>query len=219
MGEMRRDMDEELHDALKALPLLPLPGTVFFPNTILPIHVCDNKHIDMLDEVLKVSRWLGVVLWPAGKTTPQRVGQVAKIVQHSRASNGRYDLVLQGMGRVELEELMTGAPPALLRSRCRLLVSHDEDAHQIATELRAFHACYQRFLELCPEQPDLLAEICSGVQEPDMLADMVCAALLEDVQLRQLALEECSCIRRLQLVGDALSRQVLKKLDEEGPIH
>ena len=218
MGEMPRDLDEELRDALRALPLLALPGTVFFANTFLPIHVCDERYVDLLDEVLRDSRWLGVVLWPTGNKNPERIGQLAKVVQHTKAANGRYDLVLQGMGRMQLEELGTRSS-TMLRSRCRLLDSHLEDGEQIATELQAFHACYQRFLELCPEQPDLLAELCSGVQEPDMLADVICAALLEDMHLRQHALEERSCIRRLQLVSDSLSKLVLKKLDDTGPIH
>jgi Lon protease-like protein len=94
MGEMRRDLDEELRDALRALPLLPLPGTVFFANTLLPIHVCNERHIALLDEVLGDSRWLGVVLWPTGNKNPERVGQLAKVVQHIKVVNGCYDLVL-----------------------------------------------------------------------------------------------------------------------------
>lgn len=219
MGEMRRDFDEELHNALRSLPLLVLHGTVFFSNTFLPIHVCDERQLQLLDEVVQVSRWLGVVFWPAGHQHPHRMGQVAKIIQFKKASNGRYDLVLQGMGRVEIEDLDAVAQPSFFRSRCRLVPSQAEDGNQVAAELRAFHACYQRFLELWPEQPDLLAEVCSGVQEPDMLADVICAALLDDLQLRQHALEELSCIRRLQIVNDALSTLVLHKLDGSGPVH
>lgn len=219
MGEMQRDLAEELRHAMASLPLLPMPGTVFFPNTLLPLHVCDAPYLRLLDEVLPATRWLGVVLQRAGQSQPHRVGQIAKVIQHTRWPDGRYDLMLQGMGRLRLEEMPeTGAAPSL-RARCHLLASHEEEAVQVAAEVQAFRSCYQKFLELCPEQPDVLAEVCSGIQEPDMLADVICATLLDDIDLRQQALEERSCIRRLQLVGAALSATALKRLERDGPIH
>lgn len=219
MGETRRDLDEDLRHVLASLPILALRGTVFFANTMLPLRICDAEHTRFLDDVFATTRFLGVVLLRGGQALPHRVGQVAKVIQHSRGTGGHYDLMLQGMGRFQMAETKEQPPRSNLWARCILLPSDQEDAAAVATELRRFFSCYQKFLELCPESPDILGEVCSGIQEPDMLADVICATLLDDLSVRQRALEELSCIRRLQMVGAHLSATLLKRLERDGPIH
>ncbi|HEY1099121.1 MAG TPA: hypothetical protein VGF99_09330, partial [Myxococcota bacterium] len=71
-----------------------------------------------------------------------------------------------------------------------------------------------------PDCKDVLGDLPLRLAEPHVVADLVAAALLEDVVARQRTLEEPRLLRRLQIANDALATLLLHGLPAEaGTLH
>ena len=46
---------KELMTAVESMPLFPLPGTVFIPHTLLPLHVFEPRYRDLVDDAMRAS--------------------------------------------------------------------------------------------------------------------------------------------------------------------
>lgn len=216
----RRDTsDGQLERALAALPIFPLPATVFFPHTLLPLHVFEPRYRQLTEQVLAGHMHMGIVCCDesrdgAAVAGVARVAGVGRIVHHERLADGRFHILLQGIARAELvrELPMDG----VLYRRCEARVlGADDDEQGAAAEVQTLRSCYARLLEVCPDTKDVLGDLPLRVQEPRVLADVVCAAVLDDVAARQAALEETSVARRLKCANDALATLLLQGLATE----
>jgi Lon protease-like protein len=225
-GCLRRD-DVNLTRALEALPLFPLPGTVFFPHTLLPLHVFEPRYRQMTEAVIAGHQHMAVVLVDDAPSAVVRgckkVAGLGRIVHHERLPDGRFHILLQGIGRVELDDELP--MDGLLYRRCpaRLLDAEldselDADAPlplDVQREMTTLRTCYTRLMDVMPECKDTLADLPLRIHDPGILADIVNAAVLEDIPARQAALEEISVARRLKSANDALATLLLRSITTE----
>jgi Lon protease-like protein len=220
MSQPRRRADDgDLERALPELPLFPLPGTVFFPHTLLPLHVFEPRYRQMTEHVLGSHQHMAVVLLDdtrrgAAVAGVARVAGVGRVVHHERLADGRFHLLLQGIARAELVEELPMEGRLFRRASARLMPCEDQ-GDEVAREVQTLRSCYARLLEVCPDQKDVLGDLPLRVQEPRVLADVVCAAVLEDVTARQGALEETDVARRLKSANDALATLLLQGIGTE----
>jgi Lon protease-like protein len=85
------------------IPLFPL-DVVLFPGTALPLHIFEERYREMVGECLKENKPFGVVRADGEKMAI--VGCTAKIVRVvERYSDGRLDILCEGMRRFEIEGL------------------------------------------------------------------------------------------------------------------
>jgi Lon protease-like protein len=87
-----------------AIPLFPLPNVVLFPNVFLPLHIFEPRYREMIADALKGDRIVGMVLlrpgWEAdydGRPPIYPIGCAGVITNAERLSDGRYNIVLQGL--------------------------------------------------------------------------------------------------------------------------
>ncbi|MGH7405380.1 MAG: LON peptidase substrate-binding domain-containing protein, partial [Candidatus Methylomirabilales bacterium] len=78
------------------IPIFPLPNVVFFPHTLLPLHIFEPRYRQMLADCLTGERWLAVVLlrpgWEAeyyGRPAVYAVAGAGEIVASERLPDGR----------------------------------------------------------------------------------------------------------------------------------
>jgi uncharacterized protein len=201
-----------------ALPLFPLPGTVFFPHTLLPLHVFEPRYRQMTEHVLATHQHLAVVLLP-DEGAPDEIARTAglgRIVHHEKLPDGRFHILLQGVGRVRLLEELP--PDGLLYRRARAIALPDDEPAgdpAVEHELALLRACYARLVDAVPDTTDSLGDLPHRISEPGVLSDIVNAAVLEDPRHRQRALEETSVVRRLKCANDALATLLLRSLVTE----
>lgn len=213
-------IDERLEDALRALPLFPLPATVFFPHTLLPLYVFEPRYRQLTEHVLEGHGHIGVVCCDTqrGDAPVKDVAAVAgvgRVVHHERLSDGRYHLLLQGVSRAALQAELPAAGLLYRRAAAESLDGGGEPSgaeHGAADEVKALRTCYARLLQCCPDARHMLGELPLCTCEPCVLADVVCATLLQDLAERQRALEEPSVVRRLRQANDALAALLLHGL-------
>ena len=232
MKERRRSaradggMDGALERALAELPVFPLPGTVFFPHTLLPLHVFEPRYRQLTEHVLAGHQHVAVVAVDDSRRDAAvpgvaRVAGVGRVVHSEKLPDGRFHILLQGVDRAELVEELPMEGMLYRRVKARSLTDTDCDDDDrrgealIESEVRTLRSCYARLLEVCPDTKDTLGDLPLKVQEPRVLADVVCAAILEDAAARQMALEESSVARRLKLANDALATLLLQSITTE----
>ncbi|MDP2340856.1 MAG: LON peptidase substrate-binding domain-containing protein [Deltaproteobacteria bacterium] len=218
---MADDPGEQLEAALGALPIFPLPGTVFFPHTLLPLHVFEPRYRQLTEQVLASHQHLAIVLVdPANHTTAPlhcaRVAGLGRLVHHERLPDGRFHVLLQGVGRVAFDDEVPMGSLLYRRVRARLIDAGDDD--DVHDEMATLRGCYAQLLDVHPECKDTLGDLPLRLSSPSVVADLVCAALLEDTAQRQQALEETALRRRLKLANDALATLLLRNLSGEAAL-
>ena len=205
-----------LESALEALPVFPLPDTVFFPHTLLPLHVFEPRYRQMTEAVLDGHGHMAVVrLEPESPRGLARVAGIGRLVHHERLPDGRFHILLQGVGRVVLGDELPR--DGLLYRRCkgRLVIDGDQDDERVQHEIATLRGCYARIADVAPDCVDALGDLPHRIAEGGILADIVNAAILDEVGARQSALEERSIARRLRCANDALATLLLRGLSTE----
>ena len=93
------------------IPLFPLPNVVFFPQTYLPLHVFESRYRQMVRDAAASHRMIGMVLlkegWESeyeGRPPIFPVGAVGRMVAVQSLSDGRFNILLQGLRRFELQD-------------------------------------------------------------------------------------------------------------------
>jgi Lon protease-like protein len=104
------------------IPLFPLATVVFFPNTLLPLHVFEPRYRQMVKDVINAERIIGMVLLKPGweknyKGNPEiyDVACMGRIVNSEALEDGRFNIVLYGLKRVKILEIVRDLPYRLAR--------------------------------------------------------------------------------------------------------
>ena len=91
------------------IPLFPLPTTVFYPNTSLPLHIFEPRYRSMVADALNGKGEIGMILLKPGwesayQGTPKimTIGCLGKIKRHSELPEGKYNILLSGLYRFRI---------------------------------------------------------------------------------------------------------------------
>jgi Lon protease-like protein len=94
----------------KVIPLFPLPNLVFFPRTYVPLHIFEPRYREMVQAAAASHRMIGMVLlkegWEAdyeGAPAIFAMGCVGRMMNMQRLSDGRLNILLQGLRRFEIQ--------------------------------------------------------------------------------------------------------------------
>jgi Lon protease-like protein len=187
-----------------AVPVMPLPGVLLFPNALLPLHIFEPRFREMLAHALGDDRMLCVAL-----VRPERqqwrtsddffpISTVGLIRACVGRGDGTSDLILQGIRRVKFSQFEQEAPFPIaritpLKTRTRLTVETDA----LAAKVLEFYA---RLKESGRELPEKIGRYLSEMHDPEMLADLIAATFISDPTRRQQLLEELDLNQRLRLL-------------------
>lgn len=86
------------------IPIFPLPDAVLFPNVSLPLHIFEPRYRAMVADALQGDRIIGMVLLQPGYEANYQgrppvypIGCAGVITHAERLSDGRFNIVLQGL--------------------------------------------------------------------------------------------------------------------------
>ena len=193
---------------LEGLPVFPLPNVVFFPNTMLPLHVFEPRYLAMIRDCLEGDRRLGVVRLETGWETDYEgappistVFGLGEIVRHEQDDDGKYNIYLRGLSRVRvLEE--EDSDDLYRRVRAEVLgETRGVSDGQLATVRQLFATAIARMRE-----PDLrsAAVLFESDLPPGLLLDAIATAAPLAPTIKQALLEECDESARATQLTEAL---------------
>lgn len=101
------------------LPFMILPNATLFPNAMMPLYIFEKRYRQMLCDTLEHQRMFGVVMNEPGQEAdcPRKVGGMGFIRAAVTNDDGTSHLVLQGVSRVQLDEVMFMEPYPKYRVR------------------------------------------------------------------------------------------------------
>ena len=190
------------------IPIFPLPNVVFFPHTLLPLHVFEPRYRQMLADCLAGERRLAVVLlkpgWEEdyyGRPAVHSVAGAGEIIQSEMLPDGRSNIVLRGLGRVVIDEEVSSPNPYRIAS-----VSWLDDVYPPRGE-EALDPQIERLRQMCGKLLSTLPQPVPGLVEllidrgpPGAFADRVSSLVVNETEARQRLLELNDVERRMMEV-------------------
>jgi ATP-dependent Lon protease len=209
--------EQEPFDIPDVLPLLPVRDLVVFPAQVVPLFVSREISLAAVEHALARERLVFVVAQrdsaDEAPKAPEGVfglGTVCLILRQRKLPDGRVKVLVQGLLKATLEEVVEEAPctRARLRKIHELPFAMQGDA---ALEAEALARSVKTHLEkliatgrgITPEQLLVL----SGVQDPGRLADLCAASMSMKPYEAQEILEVLDPIVRLRRIHERLSRE------------
>ncbi|MBW2223363.1 MAG: endopeptidase La, partial [Deltaproteobacteria bacterium] len=134
------------------------------------------------------------------------VGVAARVLKALKHSSGNYSLILQGLVRIRLKQVVTTEP--YIRARVARLdepKAEDVESEALAMSLRDVA---KQVIHLMPELPREAGSLIDSIQEHGQLADLVAANLDAPVDEKSDLLETLDPKERIRKVLRLLTRQL-----------
>tara|TARA_Y100001970_G_scaffold48219_1_gene61124 strand:+ start:4162 stop:4788 length:627 start_codon:yes stop_codon:yes gene_type:complete len=95
----------------KKIPIFPLRGVIFFPETHLPLNIFENRYLKMVNDTLKNNKFLGMIQSKKVNGEVYNIGCLGKIDEHNRTEDGRILINLKGINRFQIDKEITNNEP------------------------------------------------------------------------------------------------------------
>ncbi|OLD39039.1 MAG: endopeptidase La [Candidatus Rokubacteria bacterium 13_1_40CM_2_68_8] len=196
-----------------ALAILPLRGTVIFPQAVMPLAVGRPASVRLIQEALQGSRIIGAVMQRDPSEDAPRaqglhaIGTATVIEKALKQPDGTLRLVVQGLVRFRITDTVQETP--FLRARIQRLTDEAPSATlEVEALARTAAGLFQKVVALSPTLPDELASILGAAEGPGALADLIAGSLPTlPTALRQELLETVGIAERLQRLVAALTKE------------
>ncbi|MGZ6139108.1 MAG: endopeptidase La [Myxococcaceae bacterium] len=199
-------------DIPQVLPILPLRNSVFFPGGVLPLAVGRQKTIALIKDAVRDDQLIGVVTQrraeeeDPGASDLYAMGTVARIVKLLKMGEDNYSLVVQGLARFRVLDLVQESP--YLKAR---IEPADDKTSAENVEVEALGINLKKLarevIELMPELPAAATELVESITHPGHLADLIAANVDVPIEEKQAVLETVDLKARMKLVLELLNRK------------
>jgi ATP-dependent Lon protease len=195
------------------LAILPLRGSVLMPHAVLPLGAGRASSVRLIEEAVQSGRLVGAVMQRDPKEdAPDQgglfpVGTVTIIHKAMKQSDGSMRLVVQGLGRFRILEIVQREP--YLRARVEAVVEDDPAADvELEALVRSVRTLFEKVITLSPGLPDELINVVGSANEPGPLADLITASVPTfGNEVKQELLETFNIRERLQKLASALAKE------------
>lgn len=198
----------------EVLPLMTLPNVAFFPQALMPLHIFEPRYRDMLRHVLATDRLFAVagldlsqLSQPEKFEPPHRIASVGIVRACQKNDNGTSDLLLQGLARIEIVDIVTDEPYRRIRGRA-LMSQPGASSGENQDMRRELSRLLNLKLKLASIRPGEMAEFLKTVDDPEAFVDIAAFSLCEDPGVKQQLLETLDVHRRLKLFSRQLRAEV-----------
>jgi hypothetical protein len=203
-------------DSKQVLPLFPLPSTVFYPGTPLPLHIFEPRYRQMTADALEGERKIGMVLlkpdWEAAYFDRPEIfpmGCVGSIEKEIRHPDGKYNFTLVGLRRFRILREVDGK----LYRCAEIDLLEEQNEQEIGEKPNVTRdgliERYREFTSLIPKNNSLK-------EEPDwnlgnllsQFVDRFAYRLDLSLEQKQTFLEEQDVLRRAEFLHDFLKMKI-----------
>lgn len=195
------------------LAVLPIRNAVLFPGNVAPFDVGREKSVALVEDVHNLEGPVIAIFAqkdPAtddpGQDDLYEMGCAARVLKALKHSSGNYSLILQGLTRIRLTEVVSETP--FLRAKVARVTTpsvEDVEAEALAMSLRDVA---KQVIQLMPELPREAGSLIDSIQAPGALADLVAANLDAPVDEKAQLIETVEVKERIRKVLRLLTRQL-----------
>ena len=194
------------------LPILPLRGTVLYPDLILPIMVGRKRSVKLIDDAMDSDRIIGVVTQRRSEVEDPKdsdlypVGVAALILRMIRELDGSQRVIVQGVSRIKAKEYIQKEP--YFRAKVDVMEDGLVQGVEIDALMMNLKNLFQRAVELAPYLTSELGTMVTNIKAPHILADIIASNLNLSTSDKQGILETFDVRERLGKVHLFLNKEV-----------
>lgn len=194
------------------LPVLPLRGTVLYPDLILPIMVGRKKSVKLIDDAMDGDRIIGIITQKRSEIEDPResdlynVGVAALILRMIRELDGSQRVIVQGVSRIRVREYSQRDP--YFKVRCDTIEEKFSPGVEIDALVMNLKNLFQRAVELAPYLTAELGTMVNNIKSPAILADLIASNLNISTAEKQAILETFDVRERLARVHLHLNKEI-----------
>ena len=174
------------------VPVFPLPNVVLFPHTYLPLHIFEPRYREMVHDASSRGQCIGMALLKDGwedhyeQSPPMfEQGTVGRMVSVKKMSDGRYNIVLQGLRRCVYEEQRV----ATSYRQAKLTLLPEDNSETVDSPLLVHLADAAKEYLLSQKADDQYQLISSGKMSDRVLVNSLSAGLDFSPDEKQFLLE------------------------------
>ena len=179
-GNEEQLMDIEVNEIL---PILPLRNMVLFPGVFMPVSVGRKTSMKLVREAEKKGAYIGVVCQKVAETEMpsledlHTIGTVGKIIRILEMPDQTTTIILQGVKRMELEEIVDTIP--YLKGRVKALGEdipdkNDKEFHALVEACKDLTIRYIKSSDMFPQDS---AFAIKNITNPMFLVNFICTNL------------------------------------------
>ena len=194
------------------LPIIPLRGTVLYPDLILPIMVGRKRSVKLIDDAMDSDRIIGVVTQKRSEVEDPKendlhpVGVAALILRMIRELDGSQRVIVQGVSRIKIKEYVQREP--YFRAKVDVMEDGLVQGVEIDALMMNLKNLFQRAVELAPYLTSELGTMVNNIKAPHILADIIASNLNLPTSDKQGILETFDVRERLSKVHLFLNKEV-----------
>jgi len=185
------------------IPILPLHNVIVFPKTMIPLEVTGSASV-LVDEAMTKDRLVGLIM---SRTEPEKtnaykkedlhpVGTCAVIMKMAKTMENHTQLLLQGVSRFSIEEIIEGKP----YQQARIKLVDEKEVKDLETEalMANLLSLFDRILKLSPFLPPEFGPMAKSITEAGTLADLIASIINAPVEEKQKILNIADVKKRLK---------------------
>jgi len=194
------------------IPILPLKNAVFFPGTVMPLLIGREKSLKLINAVIKTGTEFGVVAQKDVEVEEPidldlyKVGTLAKIIKFSKTSDGNYNVIIEGIRRIEYSEMNT-SEPFFTAAVEYPEIPPSSNSSELQLLFQTLRETSFDIISALPEIPSSVKNFIDTIEDPGVLADVVAGNLGEAVEERQAVLETYDVSQRVIKAMEILGRK------------
>jgi ATP-dependent Lon protease len=215
MTEQKIYEENKNYSIPEIIPVLPLHNVLVFPKMMIPLEVMGGNNIILVDEAMTKDRLIGVIM---SKKEPENqdyhykledlngVGTITAVIRMAKMSDNRTQMLLQGINRYQIVELIEGKP--YLQARIKVL--EDGETRDIETEalMANLVVLFDRILKLSPFLPPEFGPLAKSITEAGVLADMIASIINAPAEEKQKILDIVDSKQRLKELTRLVNHQM-----------
>ncbi len=206
---------ELLMEIPKVVPVMTLSNCVLFPQAILPLHIFEPRYRKMLKDVLTGNRLFAVATLnetaeDVGIEPPFPTATVGIIRACQHHADGTANVVLQGLARIRIEEIVSEEPYRQVANSVLPTVAGG-DLRKLRLWQKRIRLAFQEYQKLRGDLSKEFLTFFNKLDDPEVFVDLLAFAFCNDVPAKQHFLEILNTLERLEAFHRWLQKRVARE--------
>jgi ATP-dependent Lon protease len=192
--------------------VLPARRTVLFPFALLPLNVGRPGSVQLLNQAMTGDRIVALFCQrdasvdAPGPTDLHEIGTLATVLRMVRAGDNQLAVLVQGMARVRIAEVLEQQP--WIKVRVEVVADVETDDVETDALVKTALDQFERVVALSPNVPDEAVMAARQQSGPGKIADFMASLLDLPPEDKQALLEALDVKARLKLTNEILAREL-----------
>jgi ATP-dependent Lon protease len=208
------------------VPLLVSTDVIVFPNMVTQLFLDDDREIRAVDTAVNGGHKVVAIFGQKVTTTDTedgeasgveevqdykleelyQVGTAVQVVRMQRTPDGRLQVLVNGIARVGLQELLQVRPYGL--ARVKVLEGWSEKTPTLEALVQNVVGLFKKAVGLTPHAPRELLVALDTLPDSEQKGDFIASQFSIGFEERQEILAELNLRRRLGMINSAMTREV-----------